>query len=209
MRPDLPAEVPGGDRGEPLVTGSNGTLMARPRGAGSPRAGAGKILPRPRRTVGGEKAGRPEPYKGGTGARAPAWTFFKCSSSWCRSSLGYEQYYRCLGRLTSSSAVPLSWVEGFGPVRCVCLVSARPAESRSQIRSQIPVADLRPCGSTADLARLVIPASTQATRLPRLGARVHPGTRGPRRRHKKVRATALTVELWAYGLDGRSSRMAA
>jgi hypothetical protein len=46
-------------------------------GAGSPRAGAGKILPRPRRTVGGEKAGRPEPYTGGTGgtgARAPAWT---------------------------------------------------------------------------------------------------------------------------------------
>ena len=41
---------------------------------GSPRAGAGKILPRPRRTVGGEKAGRPEPYTGGTGARAPAWT---------------------------------------------------------------------------------------------------------------------------------------
>ena len=43
-------------------------------GAGFPRAGAGKILPRPRRTVGGEKAGRPEPYTGGTGARAPAWT---------------------------------------------------------------------------------------------------------------------------------------
>ena len=41
---------------------------------GSPRAGAGKILPRPRRTVGGEKAGRPEPYTGGTRARAPAWT---------------------------------------------------------------------------------------------------------------------------------------
>jgi hypothetical protein len=40
---------------------------------GSPRAGAGKIPPRPRRTVGGEKAGRPEPYTGGTGARAPAW----------------------------------------------------------------------------------------------------------------------------------------
>ena len=49
--------------------------MARqPWGAGFPRAGAGKILPRPRRTVGGEKAGRPEPYTGGTGARAPAWT---------------------------------------------------------------------------------------------------------------------------------------
>jgi hypothetical protein len=29
MRSDLPGEVPGGDRGEPLVTGSNGTLMAR------------------------------------------------------------------------------------------------------------------------------------------------------------------------------------
>ena len=35
---------------------------------GSPRAGAGKILPRPRRTVGGEKAGRPEPYTGVRGA---------------------------------------------------------------------------------------------------------------------------------------------
>ena len=60
-------------RERPLVTGANGTLMARTRGAGFPRAGAGKILPRPRRTVGGEKAGRPEPYTGGTGARAPAW----------------------------------------------------------------------------------------------------------------------------------------
>ena len=47
------------------------------RGAGFPRAGAGKILPRPRRTVGGEKAGRPEPYTGGTGARAPAWTVLR------------------------------------------------------------------------------------------------------------------------------------
>jgi len=35
------------------------------------RAGAGKILPRPRRTVGGEEAGRPEPYKAGYGAAAP------------------------------------------------------------------------------------------------------------------------------------------
>ena len=74
MQPDLLGEVPGDDRGEPLVTGSNGPLMARTRGCGVPRAGAGKILPRPRRTVGGEKAGRPEPYTGGTGARAPAWT---------------------------------------------------------------------------------------------------------------------------------------
>ena len=41
------------------------------RGAGFPRAGAGKILPRPRRTVGGEEAGRPEPYKAGHGAAAP------------------------------------------------------------------------------------------------------------------------------------------
>lgn len=47
--------------------------MARIRVRGSPRW-CGKILPRPRRTVGGEKAGRPEPYKRGTGARAPAWT---------------------------------------------------------------------------------------------------------------------------------------
>ena len=46
--------------------GVNGPLMARAtaRGAGFPRAGAGKILPRPRRTVGAEKAGRPEPYAG-------------------------------------------------------------------------------------------------------------------------------------------------
>jgi hypothetical protein len=43
-------------------------------GCGVPCAGAGKILPRPRRTVGGEKAGRPEPYTGSTGREAPAWT---------------------------------------------------------------------------------------------------------------------------------------
>jgi hypothetical protein len=36
MRPDLPGEAPVSDRDEPLVTGSNGTLMARPWGAGSP-----------------------------------------------------------------------------------------------------------------------------------------------------------------------------
>ena len=42
--------------------------MSGTRGAGVPRAGAGKILPRPRRTVGGEKAGRPEPYTGVRGA---------------------------------------------------------------------------------------------------------------------------------------------
>jgi hypothetical protein len=41
------------------------------RGAGFPRAGAGKILPRPRRTVGGEKAGRPEPYTGVRGREPP------------------------------------------------------------------------------------------------------------------------------------------
>jgi len=35
----------------------------------------GEHLPRPRRTVGGEKAGRPEPYTRGHGEReAPAWT---------------------------------------------------------------------------------------------------------------------------------------
>ena len=54
---------------------------------GSPRAGAGKILPRPRRTVGGEKAGRPEPYTGGTGREPPPGPLSKCSSSWCSSSL--------------------------------------------------------------------------------------------------------------------------
>ena len=75
MQPDLLGEVPGDDRGEPLVTGSNGSANGPDSGVpGFPRAGAGKILPRPRRTVGGEKAGRPEPYTGGTGARAPAWT---------------------------------------------------------------------------------------------------------------------------------------
>jgi len=42
-----------------------------PSGCGVPRAGAGKILPRPRRTVGGETAGRPEPYAAGSGAAAP------------------------------------------------------------------------------------------------------------------------------------------
>jgi hypothetical protein len=53
------------------LPGLTGTLMARTRGCGVPRAGAGKILPRPRRTVGGEKAGRPEPYKRGYGGREP------------------------------------------------------------------------------------------------------------------------------------------
>jgi hypothetical protein len=73
--PDLRVGVSASDRERPLVAGANCTLIARrSRGRGVPRAGAGKILPRPRRTVGGEKAGRPEPYKGGTGARAPAWT---------------------------------------------------------------------------------------------------------------------------------------
>jgi hypothetical protein len=38
MQPDLLDEVSGDDRGKPLVTGSNGPLMARTRGAGfSPR----------------------------------------------------------------------------------------------------------------------------------------------------------------------------
>ena len=73
--PDLRVGVSASDRERPLVAGANCTLIARrSQGCGVPRAGAGKILPRPRRTVGGEKAGRPEPYTGGTGARAPAWT---------------------------------------------------------------------------------------------------------------------------------------
>jgi hypothetical protein len=41
---------------------------------GSPRAGAGKILPRPRRTSGGEGAGPTRPYARGHGGGAPAWT---------------------------------------------------------------------------------------------------------------------------------------
>ena len=41
------------------------------RGAGFPRAGAGKILPRPRRTVGGETAGPTSPYARGQGAEPP------------------------------------------------------------------------------------------------------------------------------------------
>jgi hypothetical protein len=40
-------------------------------GAGFPRAGAGKILPRPRRTSGGETAGPTRPYAAGSGAAAP------------------------------------------------------------------------------------------------------------------------------------------
>ena len=73
MQPDLLGEVSRDDRGEPLVTGSNGPLMARTRGCGVPRAGVGKILPRPRRTSGGEKAGR-RAIHGGHGGGAPAWT---------------------------------------------------------------------------------------------------------------------------------------
>ena len=87
MQPDLLGEVSGDDRGEPLVTGSNGPLMARTRGCGVPCAGAGKILPRPRRTVGGEKAGRPEPYKGARGREPPPGPLSKCSSPWCSTSL--------------------------------------------------------------------------------------------------------------------------
>jgi hypothetical protein len=56
------------------------------RGAGVPRAGAGKILPRPRRTVGGEKAGRPEPYTGGRGREPPRGRFCGCWSPWRSSS---------------------------------------------------------------------------------------------------------------------------
>ena len=50
MQADLRGTVSVTDRGRPLVTSANGTLMARTQGAGFPRAGAGKILPRPRRT---------------------------------------------------------------------------------------------------------------------------------------------------------------
>ena len=64
-----PSLVPMKDLSRGPVWSPNG----RPYWVRVPRAGAGKILPRPRRTAGGEKAGRPEPYKRGTGARAPAW----------------------------------------------------------------------------------------------------------------------------------------
>jgi hypothetical protein len=66
MLPDLRGAVSITDRERPLVTGANGTLMARTRGWGLPRAGAGKILPRPHRTVGVKKR-RPEPYTRGAG----------------------------------------------------------------------------------------------------------------------------------------------
>jgi hypothetical protein len=48
--------------------------------------------------------------------------------------LGYEQYYRSLWHLTSSLAVVLSCAEGPPLARCVRTLSARLAESRSQIR---------------------------------------------------------------------------
>ena len=58
MQADLRGTVSVTDRGRPLVTSANGTLMARTQGAGFPRAGAGKILPRPRRTSGVKQRGR-------------------------------------------------------------------------------------------------------------------------------------------------------
>jgi hypothetical protein len=58
-----PSLVPMKDLSRGPVWSPNG----RPYWVRVSRAGAGKILPRPRRTVGGEKAGRPEPYKRGTG----------------------------------------------------------------------------------------------------------------------------------------------
>ena len=70
--PDLRVGVSASDREDPLVAGANCTLIARrSQGCGVLHAGAGKILPRPRRTVLGETAGRPEPYAAGCGAAAP------------------------------------------------------------------------------------------------------------------------------------------
>ena len=67
--------LPLSSREVPRITVRSSTQRARPErpveGAGFPRADAGKILPRPRRTVGGETAGRPEPYAAGYGAAAP------------------------------------------------------------------------------------------------------------------------------------------
>ena len=77
---DLRWKVSATDRERPPVTGVNGTLMARqPWGAGFPALVQGRscrvrVGRCHRQTVGGEKAGRPEPYTGGAGARAPAWT---------------------------------------------------------------------------------------------------------------------------------------
>ena len=72
MQPDLLGEVSGDDRGEPLVTGSHRHANGPDSGVrGSLAVVQGRSCPRPRRTVGGEKAGRPEPYKRGYGGREP------------------------------------------------------------------------------------------------------------------------------------------
>ena len=120
--PDLRVGVSASDRERPLVAGANCTLMAQTRGAGFPRAGAGKILPRPRRTVGGEKAGRPEPYTGARGREPPRGPLSKCSSPWCsssmcRSPLCDEASHICLGRLGRSLVCHLTWMDCLGGSR--------------------------------------------------------------------------------------------
>jgi hypothetical protein len=62
------------------------TLMARTRGAGFPRAGARKILPRPRRTVGVKKRGDRSHTRGARGREPPLGPLSRCSSPWCSSS---------------------------------------------------------------------------------------------------------------------------
>ena len=59
---------------------------------GSPRAGAGKILPRPRRTVGVKKRGDRSHTRGARGREPPRGPFSKCSPPWCSSPLGYEPF---------------------------------------------------------------------------------------------------------------------
>jgi hypothetical protein len=78
-----------------------------------------KILPRPRRTVGGEKAATGA-IQGGTGARAPRGRFSRCSSSWCRSPLGYEPYDVHLCRLARSPVAAMTLAPGW------CMPASRP-----------------------------------------------------------------------------------
>jgi hypothetical protein len=73
----LPLPLVGAMKG-PLPMTSVEPGRATLPGCGVPRAGAGKILPRPRRTVGGEEAGH--------GASAPAWRFCGCWSPSCSPS---------------------------------------------------------------------------------------------------------------------------
>jgi hypothetical protein len=74
MQPDLRGEVSGDDRGEPLVTESNGPLMARTRGAGFPALVQGRSCRVRVGRQGVKQRGRRGHTHGGTGGRPPAWT---------------------------------------------------------------------------------------------------------------------------------------